>query len=233
MFCSKWKPFRGREVKRGVEIARKSIRPYLEGLEDRLTPSFVPFVPAPAFTITTASVQVTPSLLKGTVTETVTATVMNDANSQGYPTPAGTVDFSLNSQHQTATLDGNGRATVSFTMPLLSVLSKQDLTVSYGGGDTVSPFFAEPSSLNAAVYMNFDNLIFTATLTFSQVNSEHNSQTFSTANGETDSIGPIAFLYSNSLVINQVEVFGFTLPGFFAAQLGAYGPPSMNSNSSG
>src|SRR5262249_4790435 len=117
---------------------RPSTRLRLEQLEDRAVPSFF----GETATYTNASVQITPGLL---VTEKVTATVtpfqgFDNSTGQITPIPAGataptsgTVLFSLNSQMRSATLNANGQATATFTVPLLAFLNGQTLTVAYQG----------------------------------------------------------------------------------------------------
>jgi hypothetical protein len=211
---------------------RPSTRLCLEELESRLTPSSVG-------TYTNAVVQVTPNFLSGTVTETITATVTNATvfnpftgvtTPPGTGTPTGTVLVNLNNQQQSAALNSNGQATISFTLPLVTVLTSQHLTIDYEGSGTNPGDFSE---FTAPLYMNFDNLILPATLTFGQLSPQQVQPTVSggqvtalrlqnTAQGMTENYGLFTFQYVDPGVISNVQIFGFTLPGSFAAALDAY-----------
>jgi hypothetical protein len=234
--------------------SRPTARPCLEELEGRLTPSAV------VSTYTDVSVQVAPSFFSGTVKETVTATVknvpsFNPTTGQTTPVPSGagpasgTVLFNLNNQMQNAQLNSNGQATVSFTLPIFAVLTSQTLEASYLGTPSamdLSDFDYLGSTFLAPLYMNYNNLLFSATLTFGQLTPQQTAPPptnpttgqptslplFNTAQGETDSFGIVNFLYTDPGVINQVEVLGFTLPGSFAAQLNAFGPQFTGQSSS-
>jgi hypothetical protein len=46
---------------------------------------------------------------------------------------------------------------------------------------------------------------------------------YNTAQGMTENYTLFKFQYTDPGVISSVQIFGFTLPGFFASQLGAYG----------
>ncbi|HEY7425056.1 MAG TPA: hypothetical protein VH682_12565, partial [Gemmataceae bacterium] len=93
-------------------------------------------------------------------------------------------------------------------------------------------------------YMNFNNLILPATLTFGQLTPQQVQDTvdtngnltklanFNTAQGESDNFGIANFLYVDPGTINQIQAFGFTIPGSFAAQLNAYGPTFAGQSSS-
>jgi hypothetical protein len=47
---------------------------------------------------------------------------------------------------------------------------------------------------------------------------------FYTAQGETDSLLSLNFHYDDPGIITSFQNFGFTLPGFLAFAVGAYGP---------
>jgi hypothetical protein len=260
----------GRESRANGARVRPSPQPQLEQLENRLTPSVistatkakVPALPAAVLmkypkpvdvsTVTNATVRVVPNLVAGTVTESVTATVMNAPHydpatgtitplTPGAATPAGTVYFNLNNQQMSATLDSDGQATVTFTLSLLTVLTSQELSVSFPT-QTVGGVIHSASLFNAPLYMNFNNLFFGAMLTFGQLTLDQlnapivngtvaGQPLYNTAQGETDSFGPINFLYSDSGVISYVLAFGIDFPGFVADQFNAYGP-EFNSSSS-
>jgi hypothetical protein len=254
-------------VRKFAVSPRPSTRLRLERLESRLTPSSsgLEFGPPPLTgTYTNATVKVAPSLFSFTVSETITATVTNVPAFNPYlggmttpippgtTTPSGTVLFSLNNQMQSAQLDSSGQATVSFTLPLFAVLSSQTLEVNYlGKGELNPPFSHLNSSFLAPLYMNYNNLLFPATLTFGQLTPQQANPTinpndlgslthysalpfYNTAQGETNDFGIVNFLYTDPGDINQVNVLGFTLPGIFAAPLNAYGPQfSGQSSSSG
>lgn len=227
---------------------RPSTRLRLEELEDRLTPS-----PVFAATATNASVQVTPNLAAGTVTEQVTVSVttapqFNQSTGQNIPvpagagTPSGKVFVNLNNQQQNATLDSKGDATFTFTLPILSVLSSQSLSVEYTGSFSSSTNDYGFSSFNAPLLMNYDNLFLPATLTFGQLTPQQQASAvsssgqqvglppFNTGQGETDNFGLFSYQYGDPGVISNVDVFGFQLPGMVAMELGAYGPSAANAN---
>jgi hypothetical protein len=233
--------------------SRPSTRPCLEELESRLTPSFM------TGTYTNVSVQVSPSFFSGTVTETITATVTNAPSfdpftgittpvpSGATPPSGGMILFNLNNLQQSAQLNSSGQATVSFKLPIFAVLTSQTLSAQYQGfTDSNNDVFQESGFLSA-LYMNYNNLLFPATLTFSQLTPQQVQPTvnmttstttalanFNTAQGETDSFGIVSFLYIDPGTINQIQAFGFTVPGSFAAQLNAFGPQiaSLSSSSS-
>ncbi|HEY7314836.1 MAG TPA: hypothetical protein VH643_36155 [Gemmataceae bacterium] len=238
---------------------RPSTRLRLEELEDRLTPSPVSApiaTPTPIFaaTATNASVQVTPNLAAGTVTEKVTVSVtttpqFNSSNGQIIPvpagagTPSGKVFVNLNNQQQSQTLDSKGDATFTFTLPILSVLSSQSLAVEYTGSfNSSSSNEYGFSAFSAPLYMNYDNLFLPATLTFGQLTPQQQASSFnssgqqvglppySTAQGETDNFGLFSCQYGDPGVINNVDVLGFQLPGMVAMELGVYGPSTANAN---
>jgi hypothetical protein len=227
--------------------SRPSTRLRLEELEDRLTPS-----PIFAGTDTNASIQVTPNLGAGTVTEKVTISVttaptFNPLTGQitpvpaGAGTPTGTVLVNLNNQQQQLTLDSKAQATATFTVPLLSILSSQELTAEYTGAFGSSSSNFGGSEFNAPIYMNYDNLFLPATITFDQLSPQQQSFSFNssgqvtslplvhTANGETESFGMFSYHYVDPGTIDSVDVGGMHLPGIFATALGAYGPrPNSN-----
>jgi hypothetical protein len=221
---------------------RPTTRLRLEQLEDRVVPSFT------TATYTNATVQIIPGL---TVTETVTAMVtpypgFDFQTHQITPIPAGataptggTVLFDLNDQQQSATVDSNGQANVTFHVPLLAFLASQTLEVKYQAFfDKSSGNAWGGSGFTAPLYKNFDNLFLPATLTFNQLTPQqvysqlisyfqHTPYTlvpYMTAQGETDTLGGdlIAFDYVDPGAINTVTALGMQLPGIFASQLGAY-----------
>lgn len=204
-----------------------SARPCLEELEDHVTP--VNVIP----TATNVAIQITPNLSNFSVTETVTAKVTTVP--QGLPAIPATVFFNLNNQQQQAQLDSNGQATATFSLPLLALFASQELTVQYSGGPSQGGLTVYGlSNFNAPVYLNFDNLLLPANVTFNPLPPQQPSSTslppYNTAQGETDSFGPLVFHYSDPGVITSVEVFGHSLPGSFAASFGAYGPEFMPNN---
>jgi hypothetical protein len=228
-----------------------SSRPCLEELESRLTPT-----PVSTGTYTNAIVQVSPSFFSGTVTETITATVTNapifnpftgttTPVPSGATTPSGTILFNLNNKMQSAQLNSNGQATVSFTLPFFTVFTSQALEVSYLGNFTNPDVESQGSTFLAPLYMNYNNLLFPAALTFGQltpqqvqpiVNANGNQTglaSFNTAQGETDSFGIVSFQYVDPGIINQIQAFGFNLPGSFAAQLNAFGPQFSGQSNGG
>ncbi len=204
----------------------ESVPPRLEELESRLNPDVV--VP----TTMNASIQITPNLFALSVTERVTATV---TPAPFGPSPPLTVLFNLNTQQQQAQLDSNGNATVTFSFPWLALFTSQELYVQYVGGAAGGYVFGG-STFNAPVYLNFDNLLFPANVTFNPLPVPPAANTllppYNTAQGETDNFGLFACSYSDPGVITSIELFGQTLPGFFAAALGAYGPEFMPNSGS-
>jgi hypothetical protein len=220
---------------------RPRIRPALEALEDRITPTTFG-------TYTNVTVQIIPNLFSFTMTEKVTANVSVNGTIDtttgaftpggGPPVSTGRVLFSLNNQQQSAGVNGSGQATATFTLPLLVLIADQTLQASYQPLIYTTPpadvFSA--SEFLAPLYTNFDNLIFIATLSFGTLT--HQQQTgisntttgvvvlpsFNTAQGETDSMGPLSFHYDDPGTITTFQNFGFTFPGSLAFAVGAYGP---------
>lgn len=231
MFC-KLPTTRLREDNRvNPSRSRAYVTPSLEELESRLTPS-----PISIATVTNASVQIIPNLSSFTVTEKVTATVTATSVPPGIPVPSGAVSFNLNNQQQQANLDASGHATATFTLPLLALFTSQELTVKYPGASIASPSAVtfESSTFNAPLYLNFDNLLFAATVSFGPppAQSPSGAPVYNTAQGETDDFGLFSFQYVDPGLIASVRAFGQDFPGFFAAALGAYGPEFMNNGGS-
>jgi hypothetical protein len=214
---------------------RPSTRLRLEHLEDRLTPSTVS-------TYTNATVQITPNMANLTATETITANVTpfptyNPSTGQTTPvpsgagTPVGAVQFNLNNQLKTATLNANGQASATFTMPLLSILTGQAVQAAYTGGASGSNTYIL-SVFDGPLYLNANNLILPSTLTFGQLTpqqsyisvstSTFHLPSFSTAQGETEDFGLFSYNYVDPGVIISMKAFGQTLPGYFALALDAY-----------
>jgi hypothetical protein len=72
-------------------------------------------------------VAVTPDLFAFTQTETIKVHV-----SQG----GGSVTFAVSGQSVQASVDGNGNASVSLTLPLLTAISPQSISAAYSGANT-------------------------------------------------------------------------------------------------
>jgi hypothetical protein len=222
---------------------RPSSRLWLEELEDRLTPSFA----GTAYTYTNAAIQITPNLASHSITETVTATVttvpaVDPTTGQitgpipaGAGTPIGTVLFSLNNELQSATLNANGQATATFTVPLQSLQNLAEwnashvLAVQYAGSSTASGTYSPGPLFIAPIYTNFLNALFPALLTFGQLTPQQVAgnlntstgqvtplPTFNTAQGETDDFGLFAYQYVDPGTINSMTIGSMTLPGGFA-----------------
>ena len=159
----------------------------------------------------------------------------------GATTPSGTVFFNLNNQQQSAVLNSSGQATVTFTLPFFTLLTSQTLQAMYVPADNSEQI---GSIFTAPLYMNFNNLILPATLTFGQLTPQQRVDTtgangnltsltsFYTAQGESNSFGLFTFLYTDPGTINQIQVLGFTIPGSFAAQFNAFGPTFSGQSSS-
>ncbi len=234
--------------------SRSSACPRLEELECRLTPSDIASWPPPAWpyaTVTNASVQIIPNLASLTVTEKVTAMVSNAPSVPiGTTTPGaygrGVVQINLNNQQQIFILNSDSQATATFTMPLFVFMTGQELTVFFAGGSR-SPaggLVYSQSYFNSPLYVNFDNFLLPANLSFtpvssnqmlvfppgvgtwvpySGVNGETNWPPYTSVNGETDNFGLFAFQYADPGAITGIQLLGQQLPAIFAAALGAYG----------
>lgn len=219
---------------------RSSAKLGVEELESRLTPSTIA-------TATNASIQIIPDLASLSVTEKVTVTVSNAPTLHpltglttpvpgGAANPTGTVFLNLNNQQQQAQLDSNGQATATFKLPLFVLFTSQELLVQYSGAIAVDPSANAyaGSMFNAPLYLNFDNLLFPATVTFNALTIQQNAVAseltpFNTAQGEIDSLGGLVFFYSDPGLITSFQVLNKTFPGSQAASVGAYGPEFMNS----
>lgn len=210
--------------------------PSLEELESRLTPTT--FIS----TATNATVQIIPNFFNMTATEKVTATIvpaLGGAPITGnFPLP---IYFNLNNQVQSTLFGANGQTTTTFTLPLLTLLTSQELTVSFPGilfnnnGDFIN---YSSSTFNAPLYMNFDNLLFPSMLSFNLLSAQQifgntGAPIYNTGQSEMDTLGLFSFRYVDPGVIAQVLIFGQQFPGFFAAALGAYGPAFMNNGAGG
>jgi hypothetical protein len=213
-----------------------------------LTPSDIGAGPpgSPFATVTNASVQIIPNLSSLTVTETVTATVSNAPSvPPGTPTPGafatfrgGSVHINLNNQQQFAQLNSNSQATATFTLPLFALMAGQELTVQYTGGlgSPSGVVVYSASYFNSPLYVNFDNFLLPADLTFTPLSSQQMQPLwppYTSINGEMDNFGPFSFQYSDPGVITSVQALGLQLPGIFAAELGAYGSLFMNNSGGG
>lgn len=196
----------GRLRKINGKPARKeaTIQPRLERLEDRLALT--------AFnTVTNAAISISPNFFGLNATETVTATVTQ----QGTTTPVtnGNLAFNVNNQTGTAALNSNGQATFSVTLPLFAVATNQALQVSYQGGASGSDTF-NPSTFLAPVYLNWDNQIFPATITYGTPTS---ATLFQSSGGETDALSyfglPLKFNYIDPGRVSSIDWLTFTLPG--------------------
>jgi len=227
---------------------RPTVRPILEFLEDRITP-------ADFGTYTNVTVQIIPNLFNLTVTEKVTANVTVNGTfdpithaftpGTGPAVSTGKVLFNLNNQQQSASVNSNGQATATFTLPLLTLFTSQTLDAQYKPVPLSAPPLPEenifePSEFLAPLYTNFDNLIFVATLTFGTLTPQQQTATidpttheftalpsFNTAQGESNNMGVLNFHYDDPGTITTFEVFGFTLPGSLAFKVGAFGPEFM------
>lgn len=243
MFCNILNLFYRTKNRAGSARPRSSTSPRIEELESRWAPSgsgLYPDQTPPYTTVTNASVQIIPNLASMTVTEKVTATVSNApewtgvylaAVPPGTPNPNGNVHINLNNQQRTLSLDSNGQATTTFTIPLFGFMTPQELTVQYLGGyeNPSGVLTYRPSYFNAPLYMNFDNALLPANLTFTPLSSQQtylgsgSLPPYTSANGETDDFGLFSFLYADPGIIESMQILGLQLPGIFAAELGAFG----------
>lgn len=207
--------------------ARSSLS--LEELESRFTPTGVNI-----YTDIVPSVQIIPNFFNFTLTEKVTANVTTITSGPRGNLAGASLDFSLNNQQQTATVDSSGHATATFTMSMLALFTGQTLTV-HTSGTTIPPprptdawYFYHSSTVTAPLYLNFDNLLFPAALSFNSLVQQptNDSGVLKTTQGEMDDFGLFSFQYVDPGLIASVQFFGMELPGFFAAALGAYGPRS-------
>lgn len=196
----------GRLQKINRKTARKeaTVQPRLEHLEDRLALSALN-------TTTNVAISISPNFFGLSATETVTATVTQ----QGTSTPVtnGNVAFNVNNQTGTAALNGNGQATFSATLPLFAVATNQTLQASYQGGTSGSDTF-NASAFLAPVYLNNNNQIFPAQITFGTPTS---ATLFQSSGGETDALSyfglPLKFNYIDPGRVSSIDWLTFTLPG--------------------
>jgi hypothetical protein len=120
----------------GVGIPVAGVTIDQRGLPRPATPSLGAFEPQPsppappappvAASIQFTSISITPNLSNFTQTETVSVHV-----SQG----GGTVAFAVGGQNVSTSVDANGNATVSVTLPILAMFSSQNISASYTGGN--------------------------------------------------------------------------------------------------
>lgn len=191
--------------RRSREISGKQASPLcLEQLEDRLALT--------AFdTVTSVAISITPNFFGLSATETVTATVTQ----QGTATPVtnGNVAFNLNNQMGTAALNGNGQASFTTSVPLFAVATNQTLQASYQGGTVGSDSF-NASAFLAPVYLNWDNQIFPAQITYGTPTAP---PAFQSSGGETDSLTyfglPLKFNYVDPGRIETINWGPYTFPG--------------------
>jgi hypothetical protein len=102
------------------------------GLPRPATPSLGAFEPQPAppappavaASIQFTTISVTPNPFALSATETITVKVSQSG---------GSVTFAVGGQNVQVVVDANGNATVTLTVPLLSVLSPQSITAAYNG----------------------------------------------------------------------------------------------------
>lgn len=129
------------------------------------------------------------------------------------------MSFNLSNQQQQVRFgcDG-GPDTATFTLPLLALFTSQELTVQFFGASVViiNTYNYASSTFNTPLYLNFDNLLFPATVNFGPPSGQ---QTYNTAQGESDDFGLFGFQYVDPGLIASVRGFGQQFPGFFAAAL--------------
>lgn len=215
-----------RENNRAKTLPARS-SPTLEELESRFAPTGVNI-----YTDIVPTVQIVPNFFNFTLTEKVTAyATTTTAGPLGLP--SGTIDFSLNNQQQTATVDSSGHATATFSMSMMALLTGQTLTVHMSGTTihnsiTDAFYIYHSSTVTGPLYLNFDNLLFPAALSFNSLVQQpmNDPGVLKTTQGETDDFGLFSFQYVDPGNIASVQFFGMEFPGFFAAALGAYGPHS-------
>lgn len=200
-----------------------AVRPCLEQLEDRVTPTTFD-------TITNVAINIAPNLTTKSATETVTATVTQAPTNGGTantPVTSGNVAFNLNGQTGTAALNASGQATFTATLPLYAVASTQALAAVYTGGTSGSDTFNNSFFLSP-VYLNTLNGLFASNITFTGPALNQTSlpiNDFGSYKGESDSmtliILPVDFHYVDPGTIQDFTLLGLNLPGSLAPRLGA------------
>jgi len=165
----------------------ESVRPQLEPLEDRLSPT--------ASSIGVA-INITPNLLTFTARETITATVTQQGSNT--PVTSGTVSFNVNSQQGAALLNSNGQATFAVNLPLFAVGFNQTLDVAFQGSAA-----ADPSSFVTPVYLNLWNAVLPSQLTYGPPTTIPTSSapSLGSTGGESDAL----FLFDIPVVAHYVD----------------------------
>jgi hypothetical protein len=219
---------RSRKINRMPAQRSTAVRPRLEQLEERLTPSTYN-------TITSAAISIAPNFAARTATETITATVTNlDPN--GPPVTAGNIGVNVNNTVVAGgPLNSSGQASVTITLPLFAVAVPQTLEVFYGGATVGSNTF-NSSAFFSPVYLNLLNVFFSSNVTF--VGPYYSQQSipigpYGTYNGETDTINffDIQFNYVDPGMIETFSILGIGFPGSFAARL--FAPLESSASASG
>jgi hypothetical protein len=209
---------------------RPTTRLRLEELEERAVPSAAPssFVD----TYPNVSVQITPNIAALTVTEKVTVSVTpfgiyNSSTGQttqpptNTPPAGGTVWFNLNNAQASATVNGNGQATATFKVPLLTFLSNQILAVQFNGFTDSSGNQFAPTSQTFPLYTNDLNVVLPSTLTFTQPTPQQlnlpspSLAPFGAIAGEKDDFGFVSFGYVDPGVVNSATVGSVPIPAPF------------------
>jgi hypothetical protein len=136
------------------------------------------------------------------------------------------VAFNLNNQAAQVCTDTNNQAMATFSLPVLSLMAGQTLQTQYTP-DSASLLSA--SSFLSPVYLNLDNLLFAANITFGNPAATFTGFTdmnftnvqFNSTFGEMNTVQlfslPVTFNYTDPGIIASVSTLGFTFPGFFSA----------------
>lgn len=202
---------------RNAPVQRGSVvRPHLEQLEDRVTPTTFD-------TVTNIAVGIVPSFAGRTATETITATVTQAGTTT--PVTGGTVSFNVNNQTGTAGLNSAGQASFTTSLPLYAAATTQTPQVFYEGATVGSDTF-NSSVFLSPVYLNVLNALFPSNITFvgpplSQSTLPINP--YGSYKGETDNVTlfflPVDFNYVDPGTIQTFTLLGITLPGSLSSSV--------------
>jgi hypothetical protein len=135
------------------------------------------------------------------------------------------VCLNLNNQTVQVCPDSNNQATATFSFPILSLLAGQTLQAQYTP-DSAS--LLSSSAFLSPVYLNLDNFLFAANITFGNPGADFTGFTdmnftnaqFNSIFGEMDTVQvfsmPVTFTYTDPGTIASVSALGLTFPGSFS-----------------